>query len=60
MSPSTANGKKRAPAGFGAVINDLHKGRDSGDTWQWLIDISAVLLAFVSLTGYLIYAIWVE
>lgn len=54
------NGKKRAPAGFGAVINDLHKGRDSGDTWQWLIDISAVLLAFVSLTGYLIYAIWVE
>jgi hypothetical protein len=37
--------------GFGAVINDLHKGRDSGDTWKWLIDISAALLVFVSLTG---------
>ena len=37
--------------GFGALINDLHKGRDSGDTWKWLIDVSAVLLVFVSLTG---------
>lgn len=37
--------------GFGAVINDLHKGRDAGDTWKWLIDISAALLVFVSLTG---------
>lgn len=37
--------------GFGALINDLHKGRDSGDTWKWLIDISAALLAFVSLSG---------
>ena len=37
--------------GFGAIINDLHKGRDSGDTWKWLIDISAALLVFVSLTG---------
>lgn len=37
--------------GFGALINDLHKGRDSGDTWKWLIDISAALLVFVSLTG---------
>lgn len=37
--------------GFGAIINDLHKGRDSGDTWKWLIDLSAALLVFVSLTG---------
>lgn len=37
--------------GFAAIINDLHKGRDSGDAWKWLIDISAVLLVFVSLTG---------
>ena len=37
--------------GFAAIINDLHKGRDSGDTWKWLIDASAVLLVFVSLTG---------
>ena len=37
--------------GFAAIINDLHKGRDSGDAWKWLIDISAILLVFVSLTG---------
>ena len=37
--------------GWGAVINDLHKGRDSGRTWGVLIDVSAVLMTFVSLTG---------
>ena len=37
--------------GLGAILNDLHKGRDSGDTWKWLIDASAALLVFVSLTG---------
>jgi hypothetical protein len=40
--------------GFVAVINDLHKGRDSGKTWSWLIDLSAVLLTLVSLTGLLL------
>jgi hypothetical protein len=38
-------------AGFIAVINDLHKGRDSGKAWSWVIDLSAVLLTLVSLTG---------
>ena len=37
--------------GFVAVINDLHKGRDTGVAWSWLIDISAVFMTFVSLTG---------
>jgi hypothetical protein len=37
--------------GIGAVINDLHKGRDSGKGWSWLIDISAVFLVLVSLSG---------
>jgi uncharacterized protein len=37
--------------GWGAIINDLHKGRDSGEAWKWFIDVSAVLLVFVSLTG---------
>ena len=31
-------------------------GRDSGDTWKWLIDASAALLVFVSLTGLIL--IW--
>jgi hypothetical protein len=37
--------------GFIAVINDLHKGRDSGPVWSVLIDVSAVLMTFISLTG---------
>jgi hypothetical protein len=37
--------------GFVAVINDLHKGRDTGKGWSVLIDVSAVLMTFVSLTG---------
>ena len=40
--------------GFVAVLNDLHKGRDSGRAWGWVIDISAVLLTLVSLSGLLI------
>jgi len=34
-----------------AVLNDLHKGRDSGAVWKTVIDISAGLLTFISLTG---------
>jgi len=32
-------------------LDDLHKGFDSGPTWYWIIDISAVLLTVSSLTG---------
>jgi hypothetical protein len=41
-------------SGFVAVINDLHKGRDTGKVWAWVIDGSAVLLTLVSLTGLLL------
>ncbi|WP_316770164.1 PepSY-associated TM helix domain-containing protein [Pedobacter frigiditerrae] len=37
--------------GFVAIMNDLHKGRDSGSGWGWIIDISAVFLILVSLSG---------
>ncbi len=37
--------------GLFAVLNDLHKGRDSGKAWCIFIDISAVLMTFVSLTA---------
>jgi hypothetical protein len=40
--------------GFFAVLNDLHKGRDTGKAWQVIIDISAVLMTVVSLTGLLL------
>ncbi len=34
-----------------AVLNDLHKGRDTGPIWSVVIDVSAVLMTVVSLTG---------
>jgi hypothetical protein len=37
--------------GIAAVMNDLHKGRDSGKAWGWLIDASAVFMTFVSVSG---------
>lgn len=37
--------------GMMAVMNDLHKGRDSGKSWAWVIDVSAVFLIIISLTG---------
>jgi hypothetical protein len=37
--------------GWGAVINDLHKGRDTGNWWKAVIDASAILMTLVSLTG---------
>lgn len=37
--------------GLVGVINDLHKGRDSGKKWGWVIDVSAIFLVLISLTG---------
>ncbi len=37
--------------GVVAIMNDLHKGRDSGKGWSWVIDISAIFLILVSLSG---------
>jgi hypothetical protein len=37
--------------GFAALINDLHKGRDTGPVWSVAIDVSAALLVFISVTG---------
>lgn len=38
-------------AGVVGVLNDLHKGRDTGSRWSWVIDISAGLMVIVSLSG---------
>lgn len=34
-----------------AILNDLHKGRDTGAIWSLVIDATAVLLTLVALTG---------
>lgn len=37
--------------GMVALLNDLHKGRDSGPVWSAVIDVSAVLMTVISFTG---------
>ncbi|GAB4008558.1 PepSY-associated TM helix domain-containing protein [Spirosoma migulaei] len=37
--------------GLVAVINDLHKGRDTGKSWSLVIDGAAIFMALVSVTG---------
>ena len=37
--------------GMAAIVNDLHKGRDTGRVWSLVIDLSAAVLVFISLTG---------
>ena len=37
--------------GVVAILNDLHKGRDTGPAWSILIDASAILLTLISATG---------
>jgi hypothetical protein len=38
--------------GFVAIVNDLHKARDTGGKWATVVDVSAVLMICVSLTGF--------
>ena len=38
-------------AGWAAVMNDLHKGRDAGHLWAKLIDAAAVLMTVVAASG---------
>ena len=37
--------------GFVNAMRDLHTGSDTGSLWQWTIDIAAVFLVVVALTG---------
>lgn len=43
---------ERIDRGTIAVLNDLHKGRDSGLVWGVLIDIAAGVCILFSLTGF--------
>lgn len=37
--------------GWVAVLNDLHKGRDTDSSWNWAIDIAGGFLVAIALTG---------
>ena len=40
--------------GWIAYLNDLHKGRNTGEAWSWFIDIFAGVCVLFSLTGLLL------
>lgn len=40
--------------GWIAYLNDLHKGRHTGEAWSWFIDIFAGVCVLFSLTGLLL------
>lgn len=37
------------------ILNDLHRGKNAGAAWKWLIDISAVIFLVLSLVGYILF-----
>lgn len=37
------------------IINDLHRGKNAGAAWKWLIDVSAVIFLVLSLVGYILF-----
>lgn len=40
--------------GLVAMLNDLHKGRDTGRVWSLVIDVTAILLTLVAITGFVL------
>ena len=40
--------------GFIAVLNDLHKARDTDVIWYWFVDASAVVLVIFSIAGFVL------
>ena len=33
------------------ILNDLHRGRDAGAAWAWVVDLSGAFLTFIAITG---------
>jgi uncharacterized protein len=51
FDPSGAYKLTVTSQGLLAVVNDLHRGRDAGKAWSWLIDFAGYFLVVISLTG---------
>jgi hypothetical protein len=41
--------------GLAGRINDLHRGRDAGEPWRWVIDASAALILLAAATGVILW-----
>jgi len=38
--------------GLLAVMNDLHRGRNTGGSWSWVIDVAGGMLVAIAVTGF--------
>lgn len=38
-----------------SLLNDLHRGKDVGGLWRWLIDLSAIIILLLSVAGYVLF-----
>ena len=43
------------PASTISLIEDLHRGKNSGLAWSWFIDISAIVILLLSIAGYILF-----
>jgi uncharacterized protein len=37
------------------VLNELHRGKNSGAAWAWVIDVTAILVLVLSIIGYVLF-----
>jgi len=45
---------ERTDRGWISWLNDMHKGRNTGEVWSWFIDIFAIACVIFCVTGFLI------
>lgn len=43
------------PATTVSLINDLHRGKNSGTAWSWFIDVCAIVILLLSIAGYILF-----
>lgn len=48
---------ERTDRGWVSYLNDLHKGRNTGEAWKWFIDIFAVACLVFCITGFFLLQI---
>jgi hypothetical protein len=40
---------------FAAIVNNLHRGRYTGEAWRWVIDLSSLLIFLACVTGFILW-----
>lgn len=54
LKSGAARGRVRA-ADMLTVLDDLHRGKNVGATWRWVIDLAGVIVLLLSLVGYVLF-----